>query len=86
MLQSPVSQPSLSLAEAVLVQAHKDKAYTDTNSFALRCQICQIGVLGETEALDHAKATGHANFSEYASVAAPKNPPTFAPALGRVNA
>ena len=73
-------------ARAGASQAHKDKAYTDTAAFSLRCQICQLGVKGETEALDHAKATGHANFSEYASVAAPKNPPTFAPAVGRVNA
>ena len=67
-------------------QAHRDKAYTDTATFMLRCQICQKGVSGEGEALEHAKATGHANFSEFASVAEPAKAPTFAPAVGRVNA
>ena len=69
-----------------VLQAHKDKQYTDTATFVLQCQICQLNVTGETEALDHAKATGHANFSEFNSVAGPAKAPTFAPAVGRVNA
>ena len=32
---------------------------------ARRCGVCQIGVKGEKEAVEHAKATGHQNFSEY---------------------
>lgn len=30
-----------------------------------RCGVCQIGLKGEKEAVEHAKATGHTNFSEY---------------------
>ena len=30
-----------------------------------RCGVCQIGVKGQKEAVEHAKATGHQNFSEY---------------------
>ena len=34
-------------------------------NFTLRCGACQLGLKGEKEALEHAKATGHANFQEY---------------------
>lgn len=46
-------------------QAHQARQYTDTATFTLRCGVCQIGVRGEQEALQHAKQTGHQNFSEY---------------------
>ena len=48
-----------------IVQANKARQFTDTASFTLRCGTCKIGVKGEKEALEHAKTTGHANFSEY---------------------
>ena len=67
------------------MQAHTQKEYTDTGSFALRCQICQIGVVGETEALEHAKSTGHANFSEYNAVSATSQP-SVPPQAGVVSA
>ncbi len=47
------------------VQAHEARQFTDVASFTLRCGVCQIGVRGEREAVEHAKATGHSNFSEY---------------------
>ena len=47
------------------MQANKARQFTDTASFTLRCGTCKIGVKGEKEALEHAKSTGHANFSEY---------------------
>ena len=56
------------------LQAQRDKQYTDTATFTLRCQICQVGVLGEKEALDHAKASGHAAFAEYNAQASPGSP------------
>jgi ubiquitin thioesterase OTU1 len=31
----------------------------------LRCLVCQTGLKGEKEAVEHAKATGHQNFGEY---------------------
>ena len=39
--------------------------YTDTTNFALRCNDCQIGIKGQTEAQKHAQQTGHFNFIEY---------------------
>ena len=47
------------------MQAYEARQYTDTTNFTLRCSVCQIGVRGEKEAMEHAQATGHANFSEY---------------------
>ncbi len=53
------------LTQAVHVQVHEARQFTDTSNFTLRCKDCQIGVKGEKEAIAHAKATGHANFGEY---------------------
>mmetsp|Transcript_13456 Transcript_13456/g.29175 ORF Transcript_13456/g.29175 Transcript_13456/m.29175 type:complete len:319 (+) Transcript_13456:41-997(+) len=38
--------------------------YTDTARFKLRCGDCSARLTGETEAIQHAKQTGHANFRE----------------------
>ena len=46
-------------------QAHEARQFTDVGSFTLRCGVCQVGVRGQKEAVEHAKATGHSNFSEY---------------------
>ncbi|KAL5978597.1 OTU protein [Asimina triloba] len=43
----------------------KKRNYTDTANFTLRCGVCQIGVIGQKEAVEHAQATGHVNFQEY---------------------
>ncbi|KAL8153648.1 hypothetical protein V2J09_011408 [Rumex salicifolius] len=45
-------------------QQRKRKLQTLPN-FTLRCGVCQMGVIGQKEAVEHAKATGHANFQEY---------------------
>ncbi|RAL40998.1 hypothetical protein DM860_008696 [Cuscuta australis] len=47
-----------------LIQCRK-RSYTDTANFTLRCGVCQIGVVGQKEAAEHAQATGHVNFQEY---------------------
>mmetsp|Transcript_11400 Transcript_11400/g.15354 ORF Transcript_11400/g.15354 Transcript_11400/m.15354 type:complete len:337 (+) Transcript_11400:266-1276(+) len=44
---------------------HKERAYTDTSNFTLRCVDCKIGLVGAGEAQCHAKETGHSNFEEY---------------------
>ncbi|MQL96899.1 hypothetical protein Taro_029579 [Colocasia esculenta] len=44
---------------------NRKRSYTDTANFTLRCGVCQIGVIGEKEAVEHAQATGHVNFQEY---------------------
>jgi ubiquitin thioesterase OTU1 len=51
--------------EKLVQQLHESKAYTDTANFTLRCGVCNTGLKGEKEALEHAKKTGHQNFQEY---------------------
>jgi ubiquitin thioesterase OTU1 len=53
------------LAANFVQEAHRARKYTDTGKFTLRCSVCQKGVLGEKEAVEHAKATQHTNFQEY---------------------
>ncbi|KAK3238239.1 hypothetical protein CYMTET_51734, partial [Cymbomonas tetramitiformis] len=53
------------LAEQLVREAHRAKAFTDVANFTLRCLVCQKGVVGENEARTHAKETGHQNFGEY---------------------
>ena len=45
--------------------AHAARKFTDTAKFDLRCLVCQCGLVGEKGAMEHAKKTGHTNFSEY---------------------
>jgi len=52
-------------AKAVVLKLKEAKLYTDTKSFTLRCLVCQKGLVGEADAVDHAKQTGHQNFAEY---------------------
>lgn len=53
-------------AAAELVAAcHGARQFTDIANFTLRCGVCLIGLKGEKEAVEHAKATGHQNFAEY---------------------
>lgn len=44
---------------------HQARQFTDTANFTLRCGVCLVGIKGEKEAVEHAKQTGHQNFSEY---------------------
>ncbi|TCD61674.1 ubiquitin-specific protease otu1 [Steccherinum ochraceum] len=41
------------------------KAYTNTATFDLKCQVCGKGLKGEKEARSHASETGHTEFGEY---------------------
>ncbi|KAM6500396.1 hypothetical protein JOM56_003410 [Amanita muscaria] len=41
------------------------RAYTNTATFDLRCEICGTGLKGEKEARAHAEQTGHVRFGEY---------------------
>ncbi|CAK0879074.1 unnamed protein product [Prorocentrum cordatum] len=56
---------TFALAAAYVAEQHKQRKFTDTGTFTLRCLVCQQGVVGESEALEHAKATGHQNFGQY---------------------
>jgi len=68
-LDVTVFAPDDTVAEAKALkltqEAHKARQFTDMAGFTLRCGVCQSGLKGEKEALDHAKKTGHQNFSEY---------------------
>ncbi|XP_039249904.2 ubiquitin thioesterase OTU1-like [Styela clava] len=44
--------------------AHKARQFTDTGNFTLICVTCQKKLTGQKEAQEHAKQTGHGNFSE----------------------
>ncbi|KAF6173316.1 hypothetical protein GIB67_027011 [Kingdonia uniflora] len=46
-------------------EAQRKRSYTDTANFTLRCGVCQTGLKGQKEAVEHARATGHVNFQEY---------------------
>lgn len=64
--QASQQAAGIARASAALTdEANKARQFTDTASFTLRCGTCKIGVKGEKDALEHAKTTGHANFSEY---------------------
>ena len=52
-------------ARIVVEEAHRARQFTDVANFSLRCLVCQKGLKGESEAVAHAKATGHQNFGEY---------------------
>lgn len=62
----PVSDQSIMDGAAKLAtQLRAKKAYTNTSTFDLRCEICNTGLKGEKEAREHAKQTGHTKFGEY---------------------
>lgn len=55
----------IALAKELQAEAHRQRQFTDTAKFTLRCLVCQAGLVGERGAQEHAKSTGHTNFSEY---------------------
>ncbi|GER43338.1 ubiquitin thioesterase OTU1 [Striga asiatica] len=57
--------PVEELALHLVKDQHRKRSFTDTANFTLRCAVCQIGVVGQKEAVEHAQATGHANFQEF---------------------
>lgn len=56
----------VTLAQALELadEARRKRQFTDVNRFALRCMVCQTGLVGQKEARQHAKDTGHTNFGE----------------------
>jgi ubiquitin thioesterase OTU1 len=63
-----VGSPTAATADAafasLLAGFHRARAFTDTARFSLRCGVCGAGVVGEKEAVQHARETGHTNFGE----------------------
>ena len=52
-------------ARALAKKDQERRLFTDVANFSLRCLVCQTGLVGEKEAREHAKTTGHTNFGEY---------------------
>lgn len=61
----PRTDAAMAAAAALVASAHAARGFTDVANFTLRCGACQIGLRGEKEAVQHAKESGHTNFSEY---------------------
>ncbi|KAE8654233.1 calcium-dependent protein kinase 9-like isoform 1 [Hibiscus syriacus] len=57
--------PVEGLALNLVKDQQRKRSYTGNANFTLRCGVCQIGVVGQKEAVEHAQATGHVNFQEY---------------------
>ena len=62
---SPAFTAAQSAAMELVHRLHRERAFTDTAGFTLRCGTCGEGVRGEAEAQAHALRTGHTNFREY---------------------
>jgi len=52
-------------AQELATKLRRKRAFTNTATFDLKCQVCMKGLKGEKEARQHAKETGHAEFGEY---------------------
>lgn len=52
-------------AEILAVEAKNLHQYTDLNKFTLKCQQCDVNLVGQEEAIEHAKKTGHSRFGEF---------------------
>lgn len=63
--QFPCSQTAvLDLAIQLAREAKANRQFTDVQNFTLRCLVCSEGIIGQTQAQEHAKKTGHTNFGE----------------------
>lgn len=51
-------------AEQLAKEAQSSRQYTDVDRFTLKCIQCDTNLIGQVEAQQHAKTTGHTNFGE----------------------
>ncbi|XP_060652534.1 ubiquitin thioesterase OTU1 [Drosophila nasuta] len=51
-------------AEQLANEAKSSRQFTNVDKFNLRCLQCDLMLVGQAQAQQHAKATGHANFGE----------------------
>lgn len=51
-------------AEQLSRESKSSRQFTDVTKFTLRCLQCDVMLIGQNEALQHAKSTGHDNFGE----------------------
>lgn len=45
-------------------ECNSSRQYTNVDKFSLRCLQCNTVLVGQSQAQDHAKTTGHTNFGE----------------------
>ncbi|CAD7703064.1 unnamed protein product [Ostreobium quekettii] len=62
---TPTGNMIMQGAKTLVSKLNAASQFTDTAHFKLRCGQCFTGLRGEKDAVEHAKATGHKNFSEY---------------------
>ena len=55
---------SLECARELAEELYKKRQFVDVANFTLMCGICYEKFIGEKDALEHAKQTGHSNFQE----------------------
>lgn len=51
-------------AEQLAKEAQSSRQFTDVDKFTLKCIQCDVKLIGQVEAQQHAKTTGHTNFGE----------------------
>ncbi|XP_037817883.1 ubiquitin thioesterase OTU1 [Lucilia sericata] len=51
-------------AEQLAKEAKSSRQFTNVDKFSLRCLQCDVMLVGQLQATQHAKATGHTNFGE----------------------
>ncbi|XP_037940539.1 ubiquitin thioesterase OTU1 [Teleopsis dalmanni] len=51
-------------AEQIANEAKSSRQFTNVHNFTLRCLECDVMLIGQTQAQQHAKSTGHTNFGE----------------------
>uniref|UniRef100_A0A7S2TGW4 Ubiquitin thioesterase OTU n=1 Tax=Lotharella oceanica TaxID=641309 RepID=A0A7S2TGW4_9EUKA len=62
---SPSDTEALAKAIEIAREARAKKQFVDVATFTLKCADCDTGLKGAKEAQEHAKATGHRNFTQY---------------------
>jgi ubiquitin thioesterase OTU1 len=60
----PDDSSALNGALWIAKDLHNKKEFTDVHNFSLECGVCYSKFVGEKDALDHGKTTGHYNFHE----------------------
>jgi ubiquitin thioesterase OTU1 len=59
------SEGVLEALRALATKLRAKRAYTNTATFDLKCEVCGKGIKGEKEARAHAAETGHVKFGEF---------------------
>lgn len=61
----PIEDESIfSQAEQLAQEAKSSRQFTDVDRFTLKCIQCDCPLIGQAEAQQHAKTSGHTNFGE----------------------